>query len=159
MEFYKTFVFNYKSNSFEKRIFDYEMKFFKTISVFVLAFLVLMSSSSFMVGIHWCEGNIQNVALLSEAEGCEMEKKLPPCHQDRSAPCCEDDTILHQGEGFKAPISQITLSVLPALDLELPQIVVSEIIPSITFLQPDYYNYDPPLRSYDLTVSYRVFLI
>jgi hypothetical protein len=43
-----------------------------------MAFLVLISSSSFMVGIHRCAGEIQNMALLSKAEGCEIEKNLHP---------------------------------------------------------------------------------
>ena len=125
-----------------------------------MAFLVLVSSSSFMVGIHWCAGEIQNMALLSKAEGCEMEKNLPPCHKHiASEPCCEDEAILHEGEGFKASVSDIAISMSPALDLELPHVILSEVIPSVSFLHPDYYNYDPPLRSYDLTVSHRVFLI
>jgi hypothetical protein len=135
------------------------MKFLKTISVFTMAFLVLFSSSSFMVGIHWCAGEIQSMALLSEADGCEMEKNLPPCHKHVSEPCCEDETILHQGEGFKASVSDIAISISPTLDLELPHVILSEVIPSVPFLHPDYYDYDPPLRSYDLTVSHRVFLI
>jgi hypothetical protein len=135
------------------------MKFLKTISVFAMAFLVLVSSSSFMVGIHWCGGEIQNIALLSKAEGCEMQKNLPPCHKHVTAPCCEDETILHEGEGFKASVSDIAISISPTLDLELPHVILSEVIPSVPFLQSDYYNYDPPLRSYDLNVSHRVFLI
>ena len=136
------------------------MKFLKTISVFAMAFLVLVSSSSFMVGFHWCGGEIQNMALLSKAEGCGMEKKnLPPCHKQIGSRCCEDETILHQGEGFKASVSDITIAESPALDLELPHVILSEIIPSVSFLRPEYYNYNPPLRSYDLTVSHRVLLI
>ena len=135
------------------------MKFLKTISIFTMAFLVLVSSSSFLVGIHWCAGEIQNMALLSKAEGCGMEKNLPPCHKHVAAPCCEDQTILHQGEGFKASVSDIAISVSPTLDLELPHVILSGVIPAVPFLQPEYYNYDPPLRSYDLTISHRVFLI
>jgi hypothetical protein len=135
------------------------MKFLKTISVFTMAFLVLVSSSSFLVGIHWCGGEIQSMALLSQAEGCEMEKNLPPCHKYASDPCCDDETILHEGQGFKAFVSDINISLSPTVDLELPQIILSEVIPSVPFLQPDYYNYDPPLRSDDLTVSHHVFLI
>jgi hypothetical protein len=135
------------------------MKFLKTISVVTLAFLVLVSSSSFIVGIHRCAGEIQNMALLSKAEGCDMQKNLSPCNKHVAAPCCEDETILHQGEGFKASVSDIAISESPTLDLELPHVILSEVIPSVPFLQPEYYNYYPPLRSYDLTVSHRVFLI
>jgi hypothetical protein len=143
---------------YKKRIFELEMKFFKTISVFVMTLLVLVSSSSFVVGIHWCGGHIYSIAL-AQAEDCGMEKNVPACHKPVSTSCCDDDVILHEGEGFKASLSSITLSAFPPLDLELPGVLVSEVIPSTPFLRPNYYNYDPPLRSCDLTVSHRVFLI
>ncbi|HEX6227800.1 MAG TPA: hypothetical protein VFZ52_25450, partial [Chryseolinea sp.] len=157
-EFYKTFVLNCKSNSSRKAYICLEMKFLKTILVFAMVFLVLVSSSSFMVGIHWCGGEIYSLAL-SEAEDCGMEKKVPPCHKHIVASCCDDDAILHEGDGFKASISDITLTVSPPLDLALADVILSEVVPSVAFLQPRYYNYDPPLRSHDLTVSHRVFLI
>jgi hypothetical protein len=159
MEFYKTFSLNCKSIHPEKLIFDKAMKFLKTISIFALAFLVLVSSSSFVVGIHWCRGEIFNMSVLSHAEGCGMEKDVPPCHKQMVASCCEDDTILHEGEGFKASLSDINVTASPALDVQPPAVIVAEIVPSLPLLRPAYYNYDPPLRSHDLTVSYSVFLI
>lgn len=99
------------------------------------------------------------MALLSRAEGCGMEKNVPLCHKHVSEPCCEDETVLHQGEGFKASVPDISVSASPPIDLELPHVILSEVIPAVTFLQPQYYNYDPPLRTYDLTVSHLVFLI
>lgn len=112
-----------------------------------------------MVGIHLCAGEVQNIALFTKAAGCEKEKNLPPCHKHESAPCCDDETIIHKGEGFKASIAHITISSAPVLDFELPVVVISEVIPSAPISQTQYYNYDPPLRSYDLTVSHQVFLI
>jgi hypothetical protein len=159
MEFYKTFALNYKSNRSEKRIFDYGMKVLKTISVFALAFLVLVSSSSFMVDVHLCKGKIWDMGLLSNAADCGMTRDLPPCHKQMLASCCDDETIVHEGEGFKASSSDITVAASTALDAVSPDVVLSEVVPSILFLQPDYYNYDPPLRSHDLTVSHSVFLI
>ena len=51
------------------------MKAVKTIFVFALALLVLVSSTSFMVGIHFCSGEVADMALFTEAEPCAMEKK------------------------------------------------------------------------------------
>jgi hypothetical protein len=135
------------------------MKFLKTISVFAMAFLVLVSSSSFMVDIHLCKDKIWDMGLFSKAVDCEMTKKLPPCHKQMLASCCDDETIVHEGEGFNASASDITVAVPTALDVSLPDVILSVIVPSIPFLHPDYCNYDPPLRSYDLTVSHSVFLI
>lgn len=112
-----------------------------------------------MVGIHLCAGKVQDMALFSAPEKCAMEKNLPPCHKHLTAPCCDDETIIHEGEGFKASVADITLSPASCIDLDIPAVIISEIVPSTTASQIHYYNYDPPLRSYDLTVSHRVFLI
>ncbi len=135
------------------------MKFLKTISVVSLTLLVLVSSSSFKLGIHLCAGNIQDVALFSELEKCAMEKKLPPCHKHQAEPCCDDETIIHEGDGFEVSFSDITISAAPVLDLEIPFVMVSEIIPDAPAAKIMYRDYDPPLRSYDLTVTHQVFLI
>lgn len=135
------------------------MKLFRTISVLALAFLVLVSSSSFMVGMHFCAGEVQHVALFEKAAGCEMEQSQPPCHRHLKAPCCEDETVVHKGEGFKISITDVSILPVAGLDIELPTVVLSEIIPAAPIARTQYYNYDPPLRSYDLTVSHRVFLI
>jgi len=135
------------------------MKIIKTISVVALALLVLLSSTSFMVGIHFCGGKMKNVALLSKAEDCGMEKKIPPCHRHLAKSCCEDQAIVHEAEGFKASFHKIDISPSTAIDIDLPQVVLAEIIPAAALLQFRYYNYDPPLRSSDLTITHSVFLI
>jgi hypothetical protein len=112
-----------------------------------------------MVGIHFCGGKTKNVAFLSNAEDCGMEKKVPPCHRHLSKPCCEDEAVVHEGEGFKASFHEFGISSSPAIDIDLPQVVLAEIIPADASLQIQYYDYDPPLRSSNLTVVNRVFLI
>lgn len=135
------------------------MKQFRSILSVAFAVLVLFSSSSFMVGVHLCGGHVQDVALFTKSEGCAMEKKMPPCHKHESKPCCEDETILHQGEDFQASVTNISLAPIPAMDMELPSVLISEVIPSAPVARIQYYNYDPPLRDNDLTVSLQVFLI
>jgi len=132
---------------------------YRSILALSFAFLVLFSSSSFVVGVHFCGGDIQNVALFTKAEGCEMERKLPPCHKQLSKPCCEDETIIHDGEDFKVSKFDITISGASSLDVELPSVIVSEIIPSSALSRIRFYDYDPPTRAGDLTVSLQVFLI
>ena len=135
------------------------MKQARSILSAAFAVLVLISSSSFMVGLHLCGGQVQNVALFTKADGCEMEKKMPPCHKPQSKPCCEDETIAHKGEDFKISLTEISISTGPVLDMELPAVMISEVIPSAPVSRTRYRNYDPPLRAADLTVSFQVFLI
>ncbi len=135
------------------------MKFLRTISVFALVLLVLVSTSSFMVGIHYCSGDVQDIELFTKADGCEMEKSLPPCHRHLKAPCCEDETVLHKGENIKAHVIKVHLATPGAIDIDLPFTLISEIIPSTSFSGKKFFNYDPPLRSCDFTVAHQVFLI
>jgi hypothetical protein len=142
----------------KNRIFKPGMNLFRTISYFALAFLVLVSSSSFMVGMHFCKGEIKHLALFTMAEGCEKEKELPPCHKHLAAPCCDDESLLHEGEGFKASTSDISIA-MSVIDMDAPAIIVAEIIPGTPAKKAPFYNYDPPIRSVDLTVTHRAFLI
>ncbi|HYE56329.1 MAG TPA: hypothetical protein VD816_05105 [Ohtaekwangia sp.] len=135
------------------------MKAFRTISAAILALLVLVSSTSFMIGVHFCKGEVKNVALFTKAEGCEKEKSLPPCHRHTKAPCCEDEMVIHEGDDFKAGSADIHIVAPVPADIASPMVLISEIIPSAPIARIQYLPYDPPLRSGDLTISYQVFLI
>ena len=149
----------YNQSSKEKnRIFEPGMSPFRTISSIALAFLVLVSSSSFMVGMHFCKGEIKHLALFTNADGCEKEKELPPCHKHLASPCCDDESIIHEGKGFKASTSDILIAG-PVVDIDIPAIIIAEIIPTARAKKATFYNYDPPIRSLDLTVTYREFLL
>jgi hypothetical protein len=139
--------------------FDCRMKQFRSILSVLFAFLVLFSSSNIMVGLHLCSGQIQNIALFSKAESCEMEKRMPPCHRHESQSCCDDETIVHNGEDFNAPATAVSMGPVFALDIELPPVPISEVIPCSPVSNSRLYNYDPPVRAADLTVSLHVFLI
>jgi hypothetical protein len=135
------------------------MKKIRSISAVLLALLVLVSSTSFMIGMHFCMGEVQSIALFSKADSCEKEQNLPPCHRHERAPCCADETVIHKGDDFKASIAHLHIVAPLPLDIEAPLILISEVIPSTPLSRIQYYNYDPPLRSWDLTVEHQVFLI
>jgi hypothetical protein len=135
------------------------MKTFRSILASIFSVLVLISSTSFMVGIHFCMGHVENIALFTKAEGCEKEKSLPPCHKHIKIPCCEDETVVHKADDVKAPTFDIQIVAPTDIKIEHPYVLISEVIPSAPLLGFHYYDYNPPLRSYDLTVEHQVFLI
>jgi hypothetical protein len=135
------------------------MKQLRSILSFAFALLVLFSSSNLMVGLHFCGGNIQNVALFSKADVCAMEEQMPPCHRQQANTCCDDETLLHNRENFNAPTTDISFSPELLGSAELPAVLISEVIPASPFSRTQYYNYDPPLREIDLNVSLHTFLI
>jgi hypothetical protein len=134
------------------------MKALRAISSIALVLLILVSSTSFMVGMHFCMGEVQNVALFGKADVCEQEQNLPPCHRHMKAPCCDDETVIHNADDFKLSLTQLQLSAPEFISVEQCCVFISEIIPA-SQVQPAYFNYDPPLRTCDITVEHRVFLI
>lgn len=134
------------------------MRIFRTIAAVALAFLVLVSSTNFVIGVHYCMGKVKDVAFLAKADACKNETKLPPCHK-QSKPCCEDETIIHKGDDLKASANQLHFTMPAAIEMEQPPVLVAEIIPAAPVTYREHYLYDPPLRTCDITVAHRVLLI
>lgn len=124
-----------------------------------MAFLVLLSSSSFMIGIHFCSDEIQNISFLTKAEVCEMERALPPCHRQMTAACCEDEAIFHEADELKNSVAALHIPAPLAMDLISLQVILAEVIPAAPFAHTSSYLYDPPLRWDDITIANQVFLI
>ncbi len=135
------------------------MRSLRKISSFAFVFLVLFASTNFMVGIHFCGGEIQSVALFGKADGCEQEQNTPPCHRLMAMSCCDNETIIHQAEAFKGDVAQINIPEATSIDITLPSVLVTEVIPSPVISGIRYHNYDPPQRTLDITVALHVFLI
>lgn len=132
------------------------MKTYRSILSMGFCLLVLLSSSSFMIGFHLCGGDVQNVTLFSKATACPMEKQLPPCHRQEKS-CCDDEIVIHEAQDFKNSITEFSFH--PELISEVASpILVSQII-SETAGQNNFTHYHPPLRATDLTVSHQVFRI
>lgn len=135
------------------------MKIVRTISTYLMALLVLMASTSFMVGVHFCQGSVQHVALFSKAEKCAMEKVVPPCHKHLQEPCCADETIIHEGDDFKASVDKVQIAAPDFSVVEHSPVVIAEVIPDSPVSRIAFEAYDPPLRSCDRIVDLQVFLI
>lgn len=134
------------------------MKAVQIITAAVLGILVLVSSTNFIIGLHFCMDEVQNVTLFAKADTCEKEQSLPPCPLHTNAPCCDDQTIIHQSDDFKAALSYLDVAPI-TFYIKPPVVILAEIIPSTYTAPVKYVSYDPPLRSSDLTVEHQVFLI
>ena len=135
------------------------MKVIRPISAVLLAILVLMSSTSFMLGMHICMGEVQNIALFGKAESCQKEKALPACHKHMKPACCEDETVYHDGNDFKASAGHIHFDIPSPVAIEQPVLLIAEIIPAGPVSSVLRHKYDPPFRACDLMVEHHVFLI
>lgn len=112
-----------------------------------------------MIGIHLCGGSVQDIAVFSPAEKCATEETNPPCHMHQSMPCCQDQAVVHQGQELKTDITKIQLQPLVPVEVVQPLVLLSEVIPGSPLARIKFFNYDTPLRSFDLTVEHQSFLI
>lgn len=135
------------------------MRAVKLISTIFLSLLVIFSSTSFMVGLHFCGGQIQNVSMFEKAQPCAMEQTTPPCHHHQSKPCCEDETIVHDAQDLKSDIAKLHLAQLQPITVAAPTILVADLIPQEAYQAKGFRPYKPPLPVTDLTISLQVFLI
>jgi hypothetical protein len=135
------------------------MKSFKTISAVALALFVLVSSTSFVIGMHVCMGEVQKVAFFTKADKCKKHQEVPPCHRKAETPCCTDETVIHDGDDLEASLKKVAVAPFLSLEEAQPLVLIAEIAPSASLLKTNFYHYRPPLRSFDLIVEHRVFLI
>lgn len=135
------------------------MNTLRKISSSLLALLVLLASSSFYVGVHVCNGSVNAVAFLQDADGCGHQT-MPPCHQALMKGCCEDDLVVHEAQEIKGDISGIAIPAVSSTDILHNTILVSEIIPSkainpITYFSPPPYSF----HGNDIVISIQSLLI
>jgi hypothetical protein len=133
--------------------------FHKIMSV-SMAMVVLFSTMSFTIDMHFCEDTLVTTSVFSKAESCGMDKVLTnACEKpDVKKDCCKEKQLIHQSnDTFKTLSSDVFSSnqvfiasyiyTYAALFNNLPR----QIIP--------FKNYDPPIVVKDIQLFDEVFLI
>lgn len=120
-----------------------------------LALLVLFSTLSFTVGIHYCGNIMMDKAALAQAEPCEMHQNHP---SEEKSECCDDEIEIIKGQ------DELQLSKAE-FDLDIP--LEFAIFSFIHFSSLDFFAqetattevYDPPQYHRDFQILHQVFLI
>jgi len=111
-----------------------------------------------MVDMHFCGGSLQELSVFQKGDGCEMMKKLPPCHRKMASSCCEDETVIHDADEIQFASATVVDQPAPLLFLyELP--VIAEIIPLAVISTETRIAYDPPVPERPCPAELQVFLI
>lgn len=134
------------------------MKALRIIWSLSFTLLVLVSSTTFSVGMHLCGGRVNGVAFLDAADGCG-HAKMPPCHRKMMEGCCDDEMVVHESQGFKTDLLDVAFTPALLLPCVQPSVFISDIIPAQSGPQERFLVYDVPLRSCDRVVIHQVFLI
>lgn len=135
--------------------------FFRNLAALTLSGLVLFSTVSFSVGMHFCGSQLVDLAFNEKAHGCGME--MGTASQDEMLAkaawhCCEDVLMAVSGQEELQ---------LPAM--ELPQTAPAAILPLTWNPDPNFLEireetgpapwYAPPPIIRDIPVLYQSFLI
>ena len=136
-------------------------KTFVKIGAFLMALLVLFSSTSFLKSTHFCAGEIADVSYFVSSDNCaSMLEEV--CEDDSSVElvkkksCCDTESEIHQGQDFSKEQSGV----------EIAQPLVFLHDNGISTLPADFFiankifqkNGDPPV-SEKLNILYCTFLI
>lgn len=127
----------------------------------VLAMVVLFSTTSFTVNMHYCGDHLVDMKIYQEAEGCGMEISMTNSTPETAlskTPCCKNEQILVQGqdelqtsiENFNTYPDYVFVSVVYTY-LNLFESLPKEIIP--------FKDYSPPNLVADIHVLDQVFII
>jgi len=129
----------------------------------MLALMVLVSSSSFTVNMHFCGGHMQSVSLIEEADACSMEVQLPPCHKKlavKKSGCCEDKHVAFEGKDFNAQVQDFSFLTWQAINWVAALPVIMEVIQVNEVLAfSNHTQYKPPIVGRDIPVLVQSFLI
>jgi hypothetical protein len=137
------------------------MKRFASIVSGILAVLVIISSSSFTVNMHFCGGDVKSITLVEEATPCPMEVKLPPCHKKLPASlnsCCEESRVAFEGKDFNNSSIEFVSHWISGWVAEIP--FVTFVFETDSKLMANgHCEYKPPLIDRDIPVLKQSFLI
>ncbi len=133
----------------------------KSIAV-CMAFVVLMTTMSFTIDMHYCGDTMVDFAFFKDAKSCKMEKVQLASNSENpnisQKPCCSDKKIVVEGqEDLKNAVDRITfeqqtfVSVLFHSYISLFESYDKNIIP--------YKEYRPPFVKQNLLVLHQTFLI
>ena len=131
------------------------------ISSVVLSALVLFSTLSFTIDMHYCGSRLVDVALFKEAKSCGMEQMqmLTSCgDMIKKKSCCKDKQVIIDGQDdLKDTLTQLSLE---------QQVFVTSFVYTYLNIVPDvntsitsFIGHSPPIPDKDLQILYETFLI
>ena len=127
---------------------------FKHITAFVLAFMVLFSTFSFTVDMHYCGDTLVDTALFTKAESCGMQMdKIVENTTDQCSitkkDCCSEKQIVVTGQHdiktdtfLFTPVTQLFLNAFVYTYVNRFEATVNQAVP--------FQNYIPPIVVKDI---------
>lgn len=134
---------------------------FKNTTSLFLAFLVLFSTMSFTIEMHYCGGALVDAAIFKQAKTCGIEMHQSNTYSENvilKKECCKNDHIVKEGQ------NELQTSINP-LSFDQQLFVASFVYYYINLFEGldekiiPFKDYSPPLIDKDVQVLYQTFLI
>ena len=131
------------------------------LSVF-LSFLLLATTSSFAVNLHYCSNELVDIGLFNKADSCKIiltkeESSSKHCNLEKET-CCNEKTILHNGNDIvKVTTLQVNINTLVYTQSLSPLYTI--LIKNSKKKNIPFKYYSPPSLVTDIYVIYDTFLI
>lgn len=150
-----------------------KMHFAYRITALILAALILTSSVSFAVDMHFCKGELKSISFWGKAPSCHERaaaKITCPHHRKLMAEkgeaaleksnCCNNHTVQVEADHERQTQTATELELNPSLQYFLFAYAVS-LLPAEGFTDSPapYLNYRPPLIARDIPVLTQSFLL
>lgn len=135
-------------------------QFLHKISSLLMAFVVLFSTMSFTVNMHYCGDNLVETVIFKKAKGCgmDMQNSFTDSCSLKKKNCCDDKQVVIDGQ------DELQLS-FDTLTLEQEQFITSFVFTYINLFEEynealvSYRDYRPPLvvrQIYKLDETYLI---
>ncbi len=133
---------------------------------FMLAIVVLFTSTGFSIDMHYCQNELKSVAFFGEAESCHSEKMGTECpnHKSMSSThdeddCCHNETIILKSDNdlVTMDFADLTTHQVHFVLAYVHYFIASILAPPTTELEFNLAESPPPER--DFQVLFQSFLI
>ena len=141
----------------------YKMKQFihKSMAVFMAA-VVLMTTMSFTVDMHYCGDTLVDFSFVRQVETCRMEKEqvTPSCEKPMVSQksCCSDEQMVKQGQD-DLKTSFDTLSFEQQTFIAAFTYSYIKLFEGTASTDVSYKDYPPPFVKRDVQILHQTFLI
>ncbi|MEM8526712.1 MAG: hypothetical protein AAGG68_18880, partial [Bacteroidota bacterium] len=132
------------------------------ITAVLLAFLMLVTSLSLALDIHYCKGKIKSLSIFGKAKSCHEQKAIHTCpfhakmQQQEDSNCCDNETTFVQADIDKV-VSSVELADLQQLAIAFVQVFCPEVSPERQIIIFEHYK--PPLIAQDISLLVQSFLL
>lgn len=135
--------------------------FYKTIAL-LLSLIVLFSTLSFTVDMHYCGNRLVDVALFKKAESCQMKSfvSVKPCAETvKKKSCCSDKQIVFEAQDdLKNPVMDLSFGQ-ETFFISYFYSFVSLLKNNATQKKINIVGHSPPILHKDFQILYESFLI